>query len=330
MEGIALTIEFRCTRCNKLLRTPPGTEGKQAKCPQCGAMMAIPAASIAEVPPRDADFDPAATASHHGQANPYQSPAAAASFESPFGSSAVGFHPTRVVLTDVLEQTWNIFKSNLLVCILGALIGNICMQIAHVLFGGLVSAITDNTTWPVAVVGGLFGGLGAVAIDAYFLFGMAKFFLGIARHGRADWADFFSIGPLLVPATAILALLILGMIGGFMLLFVPGVLFLMYFGLAPFMLIDQRSDVMDSFRLSARVMEGNKATVLLMSLIVFFAGLALTVATCGLGVFLFSPFVLLLYAVTYLGVSGQPTSARRPVASTAERPLFSPGVQPHG
>ena len=38
-----MPIEFRCPGCGKLLRTADETAGKQAKCPQCGAVMTIPA-----------------------------------------------------------------------------------------------------------------------------------------------------------------------------------------------------------------------------------------------------------------------------------------------
>jgi phage FluMu protein Com len=38
-----MPIEFRCTECNRLLRTADGTEGRQAKCPECGQILTIPA-----------------------------------------------------------------------------------------------------------------------------------------------------------------------------------------------------------------------------------------------------------------------------------------------
>jgi len=40
-----MPIEFRCSQCNKLLRTPDETAGQQAKCPECGALMPVPNAS---------------------------------------------------------------------------------------------------------------------------------------------------------------------------------------------------------------------------------------------------------------------------------------------
>jgi len=39
-----MPIEFRCTKCSKLLRTPDETAGKQARCPECGTILQIPSA----------------------------------------------------------------------------------------------------------------------------------------------------------------------------------------------------------------------------------------------------------------------------------------------
>ena len=50
-----MAIEFRCSQCNKLLRTGDDTAGKQAKCPECGAIMPIPAA-VAAAPGGDSPF----------------------------------------------------------------------------------------------------------------------------------------------------------------------------------------------------------------------------------------------------------------------------------
>ncbi len=37
-----MSIEFRCTQCNKLLRTGDDTAGRQAQCPGCGAIGVVP------------------------------------------------------------------------------------------------------------------------------------------------------------------------------------------------------------------------------------------------------------------------------------------------
>lgn len=37
-----MPIEFRCTSCSKLLRTPDESAGKKAKCPECGTIVDVP------------------------------------------------------------------------------------------------------------------------------------------------------------------------------------------------------------------------------------------------------------------------------------------------
>jgi len=45
-----MPIEFRCGQCGKLLRTGDDTAGKQAKCPSCGSIQAIPMSSQGAAP----------------------------------------------------------------------------------------------------------------------------------------------------------------------------------------------------------------------------------------------------------------------------------------
>jgi hypothetical protein len=40
-----MPIEFHCTQCGQRLRTPDDTAGKQARCPDCGTLVPIPAES---------------------------------------------------------------------------------------------------------------------------------------------------------------------------------------------------------------------------------------------------------------------------------------------
>jgi len=46
-----MTIEFRCSQCNQLLRVPDTAAGKNARCPKCQALMLVPAESPAASPP---------------------------------------------------------------------------------------------------------------------------------------------------------------------------------------------------------------------------------------------------------------------------------------
>ena len=64
-----MSIEFRCSQCGKLLRTGDDTAGRQAQCPECGALSTIPGPSepAGVTPP----LAPLNTASHAMPGNPF-------------------------------------------------------------------------------------------------------------------------------------------------------------------------------------------------------------------------------------------------------------------
>ncbi|HEX5104047.1 MAG TPA: YIP1 family protein [Pirellulaceae bacterium] len=53
-----MTIEFRCSQCNQLLRVPDTSAGKNARCPKCQSLMQVPSAegSGASPPPLPPPF----------------------------------------------------------------------------------------------------------------------------------------------------------------------------------------------------------------------------------------------------------------------------------
>lgn len=53
-----MPIEFRCSNCNRLLRTGDGTVGLQAECPECGALTTVPEPSPEMNPPPGFDTWP--------------------------------------------------------------------------------------------------------------------------------------------------------------------------------------------------------------------------------------------------------------------------------
>ena len=50
--GCAMPIEFKSVQCSKVLRVPDGSAGKKAKCPNCAAIVDVPAAAA---PPAEDD-----------------------------------------------------------------------------------------------------------------------------------------------------------------------------------------------------------------------------------------------------------------------------------
>ena len=101
-----MPIEFRCPGCGKLLRTADETAGKQAKCPQCGAVMTIAMGSMGPAPQSPA-----------GPAN-YPDPNQASQSYSPGPAEAGGVPPPpQLEVGDIFGRTWAIFKSEMGMCI---------------------------------------------------------------------------------------------------------------------------------------------------------------------------------------------------------------------
>lgn len=80
-----MPIEFRCSQCGRLLRTPDDSAGRQARCPECGNVQAVPepTAQVPPPPPQEpaspSPFSaPIPPNSGYDLQNPYQTPQYAA------------------------------------------------------------------------------------------------------------------------------------------------------------------------------------------------------------------------------------------------------------
>lgn len=63
-----MPFEFRCSQCGKLLRTGDDTAGRQAQCPECGALTQVPLA------PEPVQAAPSSSYTTARSENPYQAP----------------------------------------------------------------------------------------------------------------------------------------------------------------------------------------------------------------------------------------------------------------
>jgi len=79
-----MPIEFRCSGCQRILRTPDESAGKQARCPECGTILEVPQAQGTAAASSTAGPEPAPESSGLVE-NPYRSPSGYA-FQGPFAS----------------------------------------------------------------------------------------------------------------------------------------------------------------------------------------------------------------------------------------------------
>jgi uncharacterized membrane protein len=316
-----MAIEFRCTQCGKLLRTPEGTEGKQARCPECGAVQPI----AAWAPASDSSAGPAAPAG-----DPFAAPAREPDFAADALPAAAAprtapdFCPTRIEFSEILGRTWRLYTGNLVAVVVASLASHLCSSVAGAIPFAISMPLLEDRN-PLGIPFLLVAIAVVALVDTFFLLGLMRFMLTVARGETVNFGDLFSAGPIVVPGAIVVALLILGTAAGAVFCLVPGILFLLVFSQSPFMLVDRRTGIIESFRDSAAAMRGNLLTLFLLFLVTSIAVVMFTVFTCGLGAILAAPFMSLLFAVVYLGVTGQQTADDRAVRGGMT--FQAPGMQ---
>lgn len=308
-----MPIEFRCTQCDRLLRTPDGTSGKDAKCPQCGTIVKIPSMVAPDVAPQTVVPPPPPplreTIAAGEAQNPYQSPAAAEmrATAAP-GDINRGFRPTRIDMGDVLGRTWQIYTANLWPCVFATAL----LVFFHLGSNGVSYAMAagDQGQGAANVVGLLI-----LLASLFLMLGVITFMLKVARGEPAELGDVFSAGPVFLPALG--AAIIIGVLCtmGFCLLFIPGVIAWLMFSQSFRIIIDKRVGVVDAMRMSMEATRGNKLTLLALYSLMTLIVPTVAILTCGIGAFFAYPFAILLMCVSYLAMTGQSTADQ--VVSTA-------------
>jgi phage FluMu protein Com len=297
-----MPIEFRCTHCDRLLRTPDGTEGKEAKCPQCGTLSKVPdpaQPATASPPPVPQYTSPRETG------NPYQSPAATMMAAAPAGGMRRGFHPARIDLGEVLSRTWSIYKANLWPCVAAGLV------LIAVSWGESIGfLLVTRGRQPTAGEQGI--NLLFSIVQWWLMLGELIFLLKIARGEPAAFADVFSGGRFLLPAIGLGFLVGLMYLIGFLLCIIPGLIVLIMFGPSFLMLLDQGVGVFDSLKMSRQATNGNKLTLFALMLVTGMGAALFTLVTCLIGGIFAQPFSMLAWCVSYLMMTGQSTAAPAP------------------
>lgn len=324
-----MPIDFKCTQCGKLLRTPDDTAGKKAKCPDCGAVLTIPAA--AGVPPLGPPIGPPPQAS----ANPYASPFAAPMPGVSAVPAAQGITPSRLDFGDVFGTSWQILTNQLGMCILGGLVAMLLMGFGSTIIFYVPVLIGLATRSIILLVAfGVIGYVAALLFTSFVVVGVLRYFLAIARGQPANIGDIFSGGPYFVRmvltvllislgAFAILfvcslpgvviafvspglgfAVQIIGMIIGYVALFI-GTLMISQ---AYFLIVDRNAGVVESLQLSYTITNGNKL-ILFVLWLVMMAIYGLSFLACGLGWLFTLPWLMVTAAVCYLRMTGQPLAA---------------------
>lgn len=343
-----MAIEFRCTQCGSLLRTPDETAGKMAKCPSCGLVLPIPTAATTASPPVQPTAGnpfaaPGPAPSFPSQTdNPYQSPAAApAGGRFDYSAGPLPIHPSPLDVGEVMRRSWVIFKDNAGMCVVGVIVMYVVQysvqMVANIVLIPLNIAIPNNQA--LLITAQVVSGIIVQVFVCWLMLGQFRFFLRIARGGEPQIGDIFSgssgylsnLGAMMIYGLVVMGLLlvcvgpalaigiatgdetvgfVVGGIGGLVAFVILTVLGLIY-GQFMLAIADRSAGAMESFRISAAITAGNRMSIFVLFILLFLVSIAGFLACC-VGLLVTVPFSWLCLTVAYLMMSGQPTAGGPP------------------
>ncbi len=235
-------------------------------------------------------------------ANPYASPQTG--FATASAPVAKGVRNVPVDIGSILNYSVEVWKNNLGLLVGATLaIGGINFGISA-LQGGVSGVMQANNQPEIAALVDLGGSVVSWAIQFYLGIGLTQMMLKLARGRRAEFNDLFEGGPRFLPVFGVSLLFGLATFAGFLMLIIPGIIVLLLWWPCYYLVVDEKTGVIESFGAARAVTEGNVGTTFLMWL----TGLGISLLgllACCIGLLFAYPLVEMMKCVAYLMMSGQ-------------------------
>ncbi|MCA9100502.1 MAG: hypothetical protein KDA63_05085 [Planctomycetales bacterium] len=338
-----MSIELRCSQCDTLLRVPDGSEGRQTRCPSCQVMLRVPGTSPSQYPDSQypgeggGGYPPGGAASAEREANPFMAPTTTPQTSGMGSSPFAGSAPAQLDLGDLLSQSWDLFTRNIGQCLGGWLIVTLGWGIPMMLavgvmtFAVLLSSNGMKNDEVALLVGIPLGLMCAVVIGfiySWLSVGWLRFILSVARTGSGDFGLIFSGGDGMMSYFFSGILMSLAITLGYAACIVPGVILLVMFSQRGWLIADRGLGALDSLGQSNNITNGHKLYLFLLFVLQMVVGFALGfVPYVGpiLNLLLVQPYFFVVFAATYLTLTGQPVMRYRPLSQP-----FAPAAPPIG
>jgi hypothetical protein len=343
-----MPIEFRCPACQQQLRVPDESAGKNAKCPKCGTIAAIPSANLAAGAPPPPSLPPplvSPPASPFGDAeqpgrNPFAEKSPPPPSLNPYASPADSFAPKiaaagafpsqpvtnqRVEIGQIWNYAWQVWQTNL-----GLLVGVTLTVIAisyafsiPITIFQLVLEQRDEKELAAVVV--FLGNIVSFVVQTFVGIGHAIIALKLARQQPTSFGELFSGGRRFLPVLLATILFMIALIAGAFACVVPAIFLGIFFWPYYFLIVEEKAAVIESFSLAYQVTEGNRLTTFLLALLSIAVMLIGFFAFC-IGIIFAAPLVTMLWVCAYLMMSGQIPVQQMPAPFPGYGPApLSPG-----
>jgi uncharacterized membrane protein len=307
-----MAIEFLCTGCQQRLSVPDESAGKQAKCPNCSSILNIPSSQPdpSGANPQAGLFDVDETTSIETGApqfqNPYASPVTLPEFTPPVRGE---LSLQQIDPGYALTTAWRLFKISAALLIVAYVIQwafYIGITSIGTVFQEILATVLGDPQSPIVLLMEFGAWLVDQVIQFWLAIGFLRINLAVARNEPASIGMLFSGGPYILFRCIVgWIIFILVFFVGFLLLIVPGIYIALTYWSYMYFIVDRDCGVFESFRLAGMHASGNRLNVLLLGLMSMGLGV-LGLMACGVGLLVTAPLMMLMIAIAYLMMTGQP------------------------
>jgi predicted RNA-binding Zn-ribbon protein involved in translation (DUF1610 family) len=331
-----MPIEFNCHVCGKLLRTVDEKAGKTAKCPGCGEKLTVPGSETEpdnefgddEYGDED-EFAPAPSGGAKRNCPMCGESISRKSARCEYCGEKVGgggrgsrrgeVRSTQIEVGEVISTAWEIFKSEMGVCVGGYTImvvitvviagaRVICSGVLNVGVAGMGGNQQPNPGALILVmVVGLVVGLIEAAIRLYLEAGFKRLLLNVARGKNAEIGDLFSAGPFFLRYLGNSILFGLMVAFGTAACIVPGIILALMFWPFGYLILDRNLPGMECLSRAKEITEGNWGSIFVLALAAFGINILGVCALC-IGLIFTAPLTMLMFTVAYCRMSGRATA----------------------
>lgn len=240
--------------------------------------------------------------------NPYNPPSFSTDYGVTPGQAGIG--NVKADIGEVLNYSFRVWKENLGILI-GATLIVFGISIGFAIFNGVIDVVlkggfdrpANGTSLSVSVLLSIVSNLAQI----FIVIGCVKLFLALLRGQDASLGMVFSGGDRFLPTLGISILLSIG----FFLCVIPGIIVMILYWPAYFLVVDQKKPVMESFSPARIITQGNEMTSFLLALLNFGIMMVGFIALC-FGIIPAYPLAMLLFPCAYLVMSGQLDPKREP------------------
>jgi len=269
-----LAYKFYCTNCGNDIIAANAKIGQKVKCSSCGAEVVVPSDAI-EVDGQAANALPVSPAGSQSERKS----------EDNAGKPVPSF-------SEALSVSWNTIKANSNVSILALIIFAVVSLATNSIQFMINYNISDyrvsyNPFWMVNWLINFVIGVGLLNIALCYAF-----------DKTATINNFLTTVNKYAKVFVVQLLFVIMLYIGFLLLIVPGIILLVRFQYCTLFVLKYDTGIIDSFKLSARLTEGNRMDLFLFGIIAMLFSLLGFIA-CGIGIYITAPLATACWAYTF-------------------------------